>query len=76
MTSLKNEKKKIGPTLSPPLSQRSKLSPSSSEAGTKPLATKPTMHAVAYLRGSLAWEDKQVPEPFTGVLMGLISLKI
>jgi hypothetical protein len=46
------------------------------EAGKKPLATEPTMHAAADLRGSLAWEDKRVPEPFTGVLMGLISLKI
>jgi hypothetical protein len=46
------------------------------EAGTKPLASEPTMAAAADLRRGLRMEVEHVPKPFTGSLMGLMALAI
>jgi hypothetical protein len=50
-TSLTNMKKRSSPSLSPPMSRRPAKSPSNSEAGTTPLASKPPMDATADLKG-------------------------
>jgi hypothetical protein len=43
---------------------------------TKTLATEPTILAVADLRRGLPMEVKQLPAPLTGILIGLMALKI
>jgi hypothetical protein len=60
-----------GPSLSPSLKWRSKLSPSCSDAGTKPLAVVQTLSAVADLKSGLTLKVKHALEPFTGFWMGL-----
>jgi hypothetical protein len=67
-TPLRDETKQTGPSLSPPSSRRwrSRLPPSSPEAGTKPLAAEKTMSAVADLERGLSREVIQAPESFTG----------
>jgi hypothetical protein len=75
-TSLKCREKQFGPPLSPPSSQRPELPPLMSEAGTKPLASEPTIPAVADLGRGLPMEVKLLPEPFSSILMGLMALTI
>jgi hypothetical protein len=55
-TLLKDVETRSGPPLSTPSSRRSNLPPSSSDAGTKPLAAVPTLRAVADLKRGLTLE--------------------
>jgi hypothetical protein len=70
-TLLKDWKTQSGPPLSPPLSQRSELPPSNSEAGTEPLAAELTLRAEADLEKGLTMEVKHMPELFAGFRIGL-----
>jgi hypothetical protein len=65
-TSLRDEETQSRPYLSPSSRWRSKLSPSSTEAGTKPLTAEKTKDAVADLKRGLYWEVKQVSDSITG----------
>jgi hypothetical protein len=55
-----------GPSLSPSSSWSSKLPPSSTETGMKPLVAEKTMCAEADLEKGITLEVEQVPESING----------